>query len=49
MKNISRSTIISIILFVAFIAIYDGFAEGQRDRKAKIEQNKNIEKPIIAE
>jgi hypothetical protein len=47
MKNIKQSTIISIIFFVAFIALYDGFADGQNDRKAKTEQNKNIEKPVV--
>lgn len=49
MKNIKRSTIIAIIFFVAFLAVYDGFADGQKDKEAKTEQNKNIEKPVVFE
>ncbi len=44
MKKIKATSIISIILFIAFIAIYDGFMEGKSDRKVKLEQNEKLDK-----
>ncbi len=46
-KNKQKSLIIAIIFFIALLAAFDGMSDAQNEKKAKTEQNKNIEKPVV--